>query len=394
MDFKLSGYTVLTYDLYGRGYSDSTGKVEDLESFTGQLTELLFALGPATQGATTRPVHLLGVGTGAAIAAMFAKAHVESVQKVVLVSPYSGEDFSLSSFAADSFHKSDEGILEVGATISQQQKAHTSYENSVASTPHRFTKGRMYSSYEQFGNDSGITPILLMWGDQDKITPYTNVPKIQRLIPTAQFITLHQSGHLDPFTDVNSAKVFHAVVQRFIDDDLDTAEEALDMKAAKLLAQRQEKYLESVRDTIEKEQAEEEDATMEDKKHTKRSLQQVTGSLNITENVKSFDEEIDTFLAELDTVEVPSTEPNEKTTQKRVDPKPVTKKKMASKKSPKKEPQKTKEPEPVKKKKKKSILAKPRLSVSQTSRKDTTTSNAATTTSGEGTVDEGDKQKA
>ena len=55
----------------------------------------------------------------------------------------------------------------------------------------------------------------------------------------------------------------HAVIQRFVDDDLSTAAEALDVKSANLLAQRQEKHLKAVRDELMQEVAEEAEATDE-----------------------------------------------------------------------------------------------------------------------------------
>ena len=50
----------LTYDLYGRGWSDAVGLNDD-KLFTGQLSELLFALIGETGGVSARPIDLIGV---------------------------------------------------------------------------------------------------------------------------------------------------------------------------------------------------------------------------------------------------------------------------------------------------------------------------------------------
>lgn len=74
------GYRFLTFDLYGRGYSDSPDTKYTPELFVGQLTELLYALH------ITEKFHLLGLSMGGAISAHFTKVHPELVDKLVLIS--------------------------------------------------------------------------------------------------------------------------------------------------------------------------------------------------------------------------------------------------------------------------------------------------------------------
>jgi len=77
----ISGYRVLTYDLYGRGFSDHVAGAQTLAFHTQQLTELLDALG------VDEPVSLLGYSMGGAIATRFAAEHSDRVDRLILLAP-------------------------------------------------------------------------------------------------------------------------------------------------------------------------------------------------------------------------------------------------------------------------------------------------------------------
>ena len=179
--------------------------------------------------------------------------------------------------------------------------------DSVAAITHSFAPQIVMETYRNFGASSGVTPILILWGDVDQVAHPSNEAEMRRLIPTSQFITMKGSGHLDALMDVDHAKVLHAVVQKFADDELSTAEEALDIGAAKLLAKRQQKHLEDVRDAILLEGFEEEQARQKDKALTRAKLEKearvANDMVDITKNKETFENEIDMFLAELDSNE-------------------------------------------------------------------------------------------
>ena len=78
-----AGFRVLTYDLYGRGYSDRPPGPYDLNLFTTQLDELLTAL------QFDQPVDVVGLSMGGYISAEFAARHPERVRRVALLAPQS-----------------------------------------------------------------------------------------------------------------------------------------------------------------------------------------------------------------------------------------------------------------------------------------------------------------
>ncbi|KAJ3210725.1 hypothetical protein HDU67_005054 [Dinochytrium kinnereticum] len=75
-----NGFRVLTYDLYGRGYSASPGVVYDEDLYVNQLCGLLDWVGWSR-------THVLGYSLGGAIAVAFAARFPERVGRLALVAP-------------------------------------------------------------------------------------------------------------------------------------------------------------------------------------------------------------------------------------------------------------------------------------------------------------------
>ncbi|UWQ53560.1 alpha/beta fold hydrolase [Leisingera caerulea] len=75
------GYRVLTYDLYGRGYSDRPQGPQDRAFFLTQLEELL------QDQEAGDDVTLIGYSMGGAIATAFAAAHPERLRELILLAP-------------------------------------------------------------------------------------------------------------------------------------------------------------------------------------------------------------------------------------------------------------------------------------------------------------------
>lgn len=76
-----SGYRVLTYDLYGRGYSARTTGLQDAGFFLQQLTDLL-----AHQGVKD-DLTVVGYSMGGAISACFAAQYPDRVRQLILLAP-------------------------------------------------------------------------------------------------------------------------------------------------------------------------------------------------------------------------------------------------------------------------------------------------------------------
>ncbi|WP_085794153.1 alpha/beta fold hydrolase [Falsiruegeria litorea] len=79
---RAQGYRVLSYDLYGRGFSDRPKVAQTAKLFTHQLTELLDRLSLNTQ-----PLNVVGYSMGGAIAARFVSERMHQVERLLLIAP-------------------------------------------------------------------------------------------------------------------------------------------------------------------------------------------------------------------------------------------------------------------------------------------------------------------
>jgi len=82
-----AGYRVLTYDLFGRGWSDRPANAQTAAFFTRQLDEML------TSQKIGAPVTILGYSMGGAVVSAFAFAHPSRVANLILLAP---ADFGLT----------------------------------------------------------------------------------------------------------------------------------------------------------------------------------------------------------------------------------------------------------------------------------------------------------
>ena len=92
-----SGYRVLLYDLYGRGFSDSPKGAQDARHFATQLDEMLACLN------VTGPFFLAGYSMGGSIVAAFSASAPDRVRKLFLLAPSGFVDatYGLMRFCRD-----------------------------------------------------------------------------------------------------------------------------------------------------------------------------------------------------------------------------------------------------------------------------------------------------
>jgi pimeloyl-ACP methyl ester carboxylesterase len=77
-----AGFRVLSYDKYGRGYSDRPDVTYDQELYKRQLLELVDKL------ALTEPFDLIGLSLGGGTAVNFTARYPDRVRKLVMISPF------------------------------------------------------------------------------------------------------------------------------------------------------------------------------------------------------------------------------------------------------------------------------------------------------------------
>ncbi|MEE8444594.1 MAG: alpha/beta fold hydrolase [Alphaproteobacteria bacterium] len=207
-----AGLRVLTYDLYGRGFSDRPDVAYDRALFDRQLVELLDRLGE-------KRVDLVGLSMGGAIAVNFAVKHPERVRRLALISPAGmrrrrsvmvrlaaapgvGEwvmtalgDLSLPALTRRAFH--DKAKAEPFMEKFKGQMRYRGYKRALLSTLRHDMLRDMTEEYRALGRQK--RKVLLIWGRTDAIAPFAHSEQIRTLVPGIEFHAIANAGHISHY---------------------------------------------------------------------------------------------------------------------------------------------------------------------------------------------------
>lgn len=201
------GYRVLSYDLFGRGYSARVPGRQNATFFRTQLQDLL-----AHQG-VTGPITLLGFSMGGQIATDFT-ARDDRVERLILVAP-SGlvemparhwvwtlpvlGDWVTCVFGGMALrrelveHKSQATVIP---DFEDRQAAETQmrgYLPAVLSS-RRNMLSRLALDEHRWVADDG-TPVLAIWGTADPVIPRRAMGELSRINPVVEHVELREAGH-------------------------------------------------------------------------------------------------------------------------------------------------------------------------------------------------------
>lgn len=205
-----SGHRVLTYDLYGRGYSDRLSIPYEAELYDRQLMELLDTLN------VTKPVDIVGLSMGGAITINFCDKHSERVRRFALIAP-AGFGAAvpgvaqllnvpgLGAWAMKAF--GDRMLLgqigkflavrpELGPMVQERyrdQMQYKGYKFALRSTLINMTLDGMQDTYKRVG--ARDIPSALFWGTNDTIVPYALHEEALKNLPGVQFHSINGAGH-------------------------------------------------------------------------------------------------------------------------------------------------------------------------------------------------------
>ena len=204
-----AGYRVLTFDHFGRGYSDRPETTYDLDFYQAELEALWKALQIPDQS------YLVGYSMGGGIAVHFAAKHPERVKKLLLMAPVGakapryalasllrapglGEWVAIGPMRVNMIrrfrHQLKRGLVDRDLCRAfEQQFNYRGTSEALLSTLRHFPMGKLtlyYAELEQLG-----IPVHLVWGDRDKIVPYALHRKILRALPSATLHTIPNAGH-------------------------------------------------------------------------------------------------------------------------------------------------------------------------------------------------------
>ncbi|SHI19587.1 alpha/beta fold hydrolase [Ferrimonas marina] len=202
-----AGYRVLTFDLYGRGFSDRPKLAYGRATYVTLLSELLDALAPE------QTVHLVGLSMGGAVVAAFSADHPERVLSASFLAPFSRPiDIGplawpvVGSYLAKVFylpglaHRQLKDLVEperfpYWVARYQQQMRFEGFDQALIASAQNYLQTDPMEDFRRIGQ-LGI-PSLLLFGDQDRLFPQEQfAPELRKaLSPNGQFELIDNAGH-------------------------------------------------------------------------------------------------------------------------------------------------------------------------------------------------------
>ncbi|HRQ23502.1 MAG TPA: alpha/beta hydrolase [Anaerolineales bacterium] len=205
-----SGFRVLRYDLFGRGFSDRPNVRYDIDFFVKQLKDLLDALG-------MEKIDLIGLSMGGPITAAFTAKHPRCVRRQVLIDPAGarsvelpatlkaakipvlgelliglfGSDRMVKGVASDIF---DPALVEMFQSKYKIQMGYAGFKRAILSTMRSGMLDSFLDTYKKVG--ALKKPTLIFWGENDTTTPFNDHPLILDALPHAEFHPVKDCSHI------------------------------------------------------------------------------------------------------------------------------------------------------------------------------------------------------
>ncbi|HEU0294448.1 MAG TPA: alpha/beta hydrolase [Anaerolineales bacterium] len=206
-----SGFRVLRYDLFGRGFSDRPASRYNIDLFVNQLHTLLDGL------RFTRPVSLIGLSLGGIIASTFAVHHPDRVNKLVLIDSAGARPISftlmqrvaklplvaetiLSLVRSGALIKSaskdffDPALVDHFMSRYMVQLEYRGFRRAILSTIRHGMLGSFIGTYKALGKMD--KRVMLLWGRDDMTVPFEHSFDLRAAMPNVEFHAFENSGHI------------------------------------------------------------------------------------------------------------------------------------------------------------------------------------------------------
>ncbi|WP_372570961.1 alpha/beta hydrolase [Ruegeria jejuensis] len=204
------GYRVLTYDLYGRGYSDRPEGKQDAEFFLKQLEEVLEVEEVGDE------ITLIGYSMGGSIATCYAAKHAQKVRHLVLIAPAGvmitldrvtrfirdkavlGDWLMMLLFPYKHRKETDaERALPCSvpgmADLQQRELNYKGFIAAVLSSLRGLLSRELEIEHREI-HQAGL-PVLAIWGQKDKIIPISAMGRLTSWSRMAREEMVEGAGH-------------------------------------------------------------------------------------------------------------------------------------------------------------------------------------------------------
>jgi pimeloyl-ACP methyl ester carboxylesterase len=205
-----SGFRVLRYDYYGRGWSDRPEAAYDQDLFVRQLAGLLDSLRIAA------PVNLAGLSFGGTVITSFAHSHPDRVRSLVYVDPVFNARRQLPAEERSAFAWDVHMVLRGGANeMARGQLSDFLHPERHRDWPDRYRVQQQFrgtrdalrqtrvaiaaapSQAEQLSRvGAERRPVLVIWGREDRVAPFSGNAALLRAMPRARLVAVDSAAHL------------------------------------------------------------------------------------------------------------------------------------------------------------------------------------------------------
>jgi len=222
-----SGFRVLRYDLFGRGFSDRPRVKYNIGLFVNQLKELLDTL-------NIKQTNLIGLSMGGAIASAFTVNFPERVHRLALMdsvgtrpAPFSwiykaamlpgiselilgmvNTDRMVQSMASGFFDPEHVKMFQDQCRVQIQYRG---FKRALLSTLRNKTVDGIPEVYQNLGKLD--MPVLLIWGRNDQTLPLEQSRDILSAVPRAEFHVIENCGHIPHYEKPDEV---NPIIQQFL----------------------------------------------------------------------------------------------------------------------------------------------------------------------------------
>lgn len=205
-----AGYRVLTYDLYGRGFSDRPRGAQEAEYFTAQLDDLLEHL------RIERQFTLIGYSMGGSISACYAAQRPERLKKLILLAPAGmGHDLGpvarlvvnyggfgrwlFMALYGRSFRQGTETERDLPTSVpdivdrQQNELRYRGFRGAVLSSMRGILDRDLEEEHRALAKRD--LPVLGIWARDDEVIPISGMGKLAEWNRTAEHEVIEGAGH-------------------------------------------------------------------------------------------------------------------------------------------------------------------------------------------------------
>ena len=213
-NFTNSGYKVLVYDHFGRGYSERPSVKYDKYLYLETLRELILSQ------KIQEKIHLVGYSMGGPIVGYYAEQYYEETQSASLIAPagfsksipdlrswttmpilgdwywrvfgdrlYGIGNMSETRFSDDPLSINEDEFVP----LFNEQLQYRGFNEALLSTIRNFNLFDVRDMYESLSTKK--IPMLALWGKQDGVVPFSGSLEFQRIFPDGKLISIEEGTH-------------------------------------------------------------------------------------------------------------------------------------------------------------------------------------------------------